>query len=380
VRVVLVIDDLRIAGAQRVIVQEARALHPQRVAFTVVALAPDPDPSFAPELRGLGVDVRHVVGRGLSDLTRAVALADLIRRVSPDLVHTHLTYANILGTLAARLAQRPSVASIHNVDANQLKFRTLKRWLEGLVLRLWATRVAVVAEGARVAVAHNFGVPVDHIATLPNGVDPCTVRLPVGYDRVQMRHALGCVPGESLVCNVGRLDPSKGQASFLWALAELHACNPGYPFHALLVGDGPQKDQLHRLAENLGLADQVHLLGVRRDVAEIVAASDVFVLASLNEGMSQAMLEAMALGTPVVATDVGGTSDAVIPGHTGWLATAGDSIGLATAIHQALADKREAITRAAAARQLIQRQFSLTNHLACLEDLYRGVAAGAAAA
>src|SRR5258708_40255265 len=193
-RVLLVIDALRIAGAQRVIVQEARALHPRRVEFNVVALAPDPNPSFTAELRGLGVDVSHLFGRGLGDLKRAGVLANLIRRVRPDLVHTHLTYANILGTLAARLAQRPSVASIHNPDLNQLKFRTLKRWLEGLVLRLWATRVAVVAEGARVAVAHNFGVPVYHIATLPNGVDPCTGRLPVRYDRVQMRHALGCVP------------------------------------------------------------------------------------------------------------------------------------------------------------------------------------------
>jgi glycosyltransferase involved in cell wall biosynthesis len=378
-RVVLVIDDLRLAGAQRVIVQEARALHPRRVAFSVVALAPDPDASFTPELRALGVDVSYVPGRGLRDVHRVGALADLIRRVRPDVVHTHLTYANILGTLAAKLAHRPSVASIHNVDGNQLKFATPKRWLEGLVIRRWATRVAVVADGARMAVAKNFGVPVDHLLTLPNAMDPCTIRLPIGYCRAQMRQALGGLPGESLLCTVGRLDPSKGQASFLLALADLRARKPGLRFRALLVGEGPQKDHLQRLTANFGLADRVSLLGVRRDVAEIVAASDVFVLASLNEGLSQAMLEAMALGVPVVATDVGGTSDAVAPGHTGWLTMAGDSIGLATAIDQALGDRREATSRAAAARQLIQRQFSLTSHLARLEDLYRGVAAGTAA-
>src|SRR5260370_39079645 len=103
-RVVLVIDDLRIAGAQRVIAQEARAIHPRRVAFNVVALAPDPDASFTPELRAMGVDVRHVPGRGLHDLMRVSALSEMIRRLSPDVVHTHLTYANILGTLSARLA------------------------------------------------------------------------------------------------------------------------------------------------------------------------------------------------------------------------------------------------------------------------------------
>jgi glycosyltransferase involved in cell wall biosynthesis len=171
------------------------------------------------------------------------------------------------------------------------------------------------------------------------------------------------------------LDPSKGHPSLLRALAELRVRNPDHRFTALLVGDGPRKHDLHRLAEGLGLSDRVRLLGVRRDVAEIVAASDVFVQASLNEGLSQAMLEAMALGVPVVATDVGGTSDAVVPGDTGWLIRAGDASGLATAIDQALGDKEEATTRASAARELIQRQFSLTSHLARLEDLYRGVAA-----
>jgi glycosyltransferase involved in cell wall biosynthesis len=375
-RVMLVIDDLRIAGAQRVVVQEVRALHPGRVAFDVVSLAPDPEPSFTTELRAIGVRVRHVPGRGLRDVHRAGTLTELIRRLRPDLVHTHLTYANILGTLAAKLAQRPCVASIHNVDSNQLTFATPKRWLEGLVLRRWATRVVVVAEGARVRVAHNFGVPADHLVALSNAMDPLTVRLPVAYNRARTRRALGSMPGELLLCTIARLDPSKGQAYFLGALAELRARNPRTRFRALLVGDGPQRDELQRLAANLGLADRVHLVGVRRDVAEIIAASDLFVLPSLNEGLSQAMLEAMALGIPVVATDVGGTSDAVIPGQTGWLVPAADACGLATAIDQALGDEREATARAAAARKLIQRQFSLTSHLARLEDLYRQVAAG----
>jgi glycosyltransferase involved in cell wall biosynthesis len=178
-----------------------------------------------------------------------------------------------------------------------------------------------------------------------------------------------------LLCNVGRLDHSKGHVYFLRALAQVRARNPGYRFLAVLVGDGPQRDDLQRLAASLGLADRVRLLGVRRDVAEIVAASAVFVVASLNEGLSQAVLEAMALGIPVVATDVGGTSDAVRPGHTGWLVPPGDSSGLATAIEEALGDRREATTRAVAARELIQRQFGLTSHLARLEDLYREVAA-----
>ena len=374
VRVVLVIDDLRIAGAQRVIVQEARALHPHGIAFSVVALAPDPEPSFAPELAAIGVDVYHVPGRGLRDVSRMRTLADLIQRLGPDLVHTHLTYANIVGTLASRLARRPSVATIHNVDSNQLKFTGPKRWLEGRVLRRWASRVAVVAEGARIPVANTFCLPADDLLTVANGVDPYSVRLPVGYDRATVRLALGAGPDESLVCNVGRLDASKGQGHFLRALAQVLTRNP-YGVRALLIGDGPRKNDLQCLIANLELSNRVQLLGVRPDVAEIVAASDLFVLASLNEGLSQALLEAMVLGVPVVATDVGGTSDAVIPAATGWLVPPADARQLARAMEQALGDRREAMRRAAAARQLVHRRFSLAGHLAGLEDLYRGVAA-----
>jgi glycosyltransferase involved in cell wall biosynthesis len=373
VRVVLVIDDLRIAGAQRVIVQEARALHPHQVAFSAVALAPDPVQSFAPDLRAIGVDIHHVPGRGLCDVARARRLADLIRRLAPDLVHTHLTYANIVGTLAARLAGRPSVASIHNVDTNQLKLARPKRWLEGFVLRHWAARVAVVAEGARVPVGRTFCLPPDHLFTVANGVDPHSVRLPVDYDRTEMRRLLGVSPGESLLCNVGRLERSKGQGYFLEALAELRGRNPGCRFRALLIGGGPGKEDLQRLVTHLRLSDRVQLLGLRADIAEIVAASDLFVLSSLNEGLSQALLEAMALGVPVVATDVGGTSDAVVPDQTGWLVPPADSTSVALAIEHALGDKREATQRAHAAQELVHRDFSLSGHVAHLEKLYRGV-------
>ena len=374
--VAIVIDDLRIAGAQRVIVQEARSLHPRRIAYSVLALALDVGPSFTPDLRAMGVDVSHVPGDGLRDLYRAGRLAGLIRQLSPDLVHTHLTYANILGTLAARLARRPSVASIHNIDSNQQRFARPKRWLEGVIVRHWATRVAVVADGARTAVAQNFGVPDKRLVTLSNAIDPCTVRLPIGYDRDQMRHSLGIAPEELFLSNVGRLDSSKGHGYLLRALAELRTRNPGWRFQVVLVGHGPRRDDVQRLIATLGLADRVRLVGVRRDVAGIVAASDLFVLASLNEGLSQALLEAMALGVPVVATDVGGTSDVVVPGHTGWLVTPGDSTGLARAIEDALRDKRIALSRAAAARQLVERQFSMSRHLARLEDLYREVTGG----
>jgi glycosyltransferase involved in cell wall biosynthesis len=375
-RVLLVIDDLRRAGAQRVIAQEARALHPRRVEFQVAALAQRSEPSFVPELSERGVALEYVPGAGLLDVRRVSAVAQLIERFQPDLVHTHLSYANILGTLGSKRAHRPVVASLHNFDTNQLKWATPKRLLEGSVLRHWAARIVVVARGALPATVRSFGVPVERTVVLPNAVDYRSVDLPGGYDRARKRTELGASRGERLLCTVGRLEPSKGQRFLVHALAELHSREQEPLIRLVLVGAGPEENALRRLAEEVGLAERVTLLGARDDVAEVVAASDLFVQPSLNEGLSQALLEAMALGVPAVATDVGGTPDVLESGRTGWRVPPAQPVALADAIQQALGSPCTAATCADAARALVAQEFNLELHVARLQALYAAVASG----
>jgi glycosyltransferase involved in cell wall biosynthesis len=375
-RVLLVIDDLRRAGAQRVIAQEARALHPRHVVFGVAALARQPEPSFVAELSGLGVALEYVTGAGLLDVRRVSAVARVIDRFQPDLVHTHLSYANILGTLASKQAHRPVVASLHNVDTNQQRWATPKRLLEGSVLSRWAARIVVVSEAGGPPTPPRFGVPLDRTVVLPNAVDRATADLPGTYDRARERSELGLSRDERLLCTVGRLERSKGHRFLLQALAELRSRERGLRVRLVLIGAGPEESALRRLAESLDLTDRVALLGVRDDVAEIVAASDLFVLPSLNEGLSQAVLEAMTLGTPIVATDVGGTSDVVESGRTGWCVPPAQPVALADAIQEALGNPGTATAYADAARALVAQKFNLRLHVARLQALYAGVASG----
>lgn len=373
-RVLIVIDDLRIAGAQRVVMQEIRALHPHAVEFHVVALDRAPEPSFEGELVRLGVWPHHVPGSGMLDPRRAIALWRLIERVNPDLVHTHLTYANVLGTLAAALARRPAIASLHNVDINQPRWRTAKRWLEGFVLRRWGACSVLVCAGACVSTTLHFRLRLERTVIIPNAVDPTTIQLPDTFDRSQKRRVLGVRPDERLICNVARLEPSKGHRFLLQALALLCGRTPGYPVRLALVGGGSEADRIRGLALRLGVADRVALLGIRNDASQIIAASDLFVQASLNEGLSQALLEAMALSTPVVATNVGGTSDVLRPGRTGWCVAPGRPVALANAIQHALAAPALAAAYASAGRTLVSRGFSLEMHVSQLQSLYRSMA------
>jgi glycosyltransferase involved in cell wall biosynthesis len=374
-RVLIVIDDLRLAGAQRVILQEIRALHPHAMDFQVVALAQLPEPSFARELARLGIPIHYLQGRGLIDPDRVLRLRKLIGDSRVDLVHTHLTYANLLGVPAARLAGRPVVASFHNVDSNQLRWPYLKRHLEGLIVRHLANRSVVVCGAAREATSRSFGVPVDRMAVICNAVDPATIELPRSFNRARKRSELGAADHDQVVCSVARLDPSKGHAFLIRAVAVLQSRLPRLALRLILVGRGPEEERIRELAARLGVAQRVMLLGARDDVGEILAASDLFVLPSLNEGLSQALLEAMALAVPVVATNVGGTRELVQPGRTGWRVLPAQPIALADAMEAALRSPQAARTYARAARGLVTNSFTLPQHVAQLQSLYHSVLA-----
>lgn len=370
-------DDLALAGAQRVIAQEVRALDPRRVRAEVVALRHAANDTLESQVRAAAVPVRHVAGRGLADPRRFMQLVHVVRKASPDVVHTHLTYANVLGVLAAWLAGRPAVASIHGVATEQGRLEGPKRWLQSVVLSAFARRVVVVSAAVLEDTARSLRLPRGRMVVLSNAVDLQAVRVPPGFHRAAMRRDLGAEAEAAtrLVCTVGRLAPVKGHRFLIDALALLEQSEPAFArtIRLILVGDGPEADSLRTRAAGLGLSDRVAFLGNRSDVPSIVAACDLFVLPSLNEGLSQALLEAMALGTPVVATRVGGAADLIGEEQTGWLVPPADAPALARAMTAALADPRIAQARASHASRRVQAHFSLEAHVERLEHLYRSL-------
>jgi glycosyltransferase involved in cell wall biosynthesis len=176
-----------------------------------------------------------------------------------------------------------------------------------------------------------------------------------------------------VICTVARLHPDKGHR-FLFQAAERLA--ERYPTAAFaIVGRGDEEQALRAQAAGSIAAERIHFLGERSDVPEILASSDLFVLPSLNEGLSIAMLEAMAVGVPVVATDVGGASDILTTGRTGWLVPSGDPAALADAIADALGHPERARDCAERAQALVETDFSIETHAQRLEALYRQVLA-----
>ena len=212
---------------------------------------------------------------------------------------------------------------------------------------------------------------------IPSGVD--TERFaPTAVDRAAAKRALGLPEGAPAIGTVGRLEARKGTRTLIEALARLDGAIGDA--HLVVAGDGPLREELAGLAARLGVADRVRLLGNRDDVRDVLAALDVFALPSLTEGMSNALLEAMAMALPLVATAVGGNPEVVTDAEHGLLVPPGDPEPLARAIGRLLANREDGARMGAAARRRVEERYGARAMVRELEGVYAAVAARAARA
>jgi len=289
------------------------------------------------------------------DLTAVLRLAALIRRQDIDVVHSFLFHMNVLGTLAARLTRRPCIASLRSVHYD---FATwYRRWAWRLVGRC-ASRITAVSQQARDTLCRHTSIAAERVTVIPNGVN--TDRFLPGPRRGLLQ--LVGVPTDAFVVGtVGRLDPVKGHRYLLEAAAEVVKVHP--ECHFVLVGHGVPAavQETAWQAARLGLDGRVHVLGAREDVPELLREMDVFVLPSVSEGMSNALLEAMATGLPVVATKAGGSPEVVERGKSGLLVPRCDSRGLSMAIACLIEDPtlRDRLAEAARERVCVGRGLPL---------------------
>jgi glycosyltransferase involved in cell wall biosynthesis len=205
-------------------------------------------------------------------------------------------------------------------------------------------------------------------ALLQNGID--TDRFRMGPPGADARAAVGLDPRRPVVGTIGRLEDRKGHEQLLAALQALSRRANGQRPQGLIVGDGPLRDKLAAQARALGVADDVRFTGTVTDVRPLLEAMDVFVLPSWAEGMSNALMEAMAAARPVVATAVGGNTEVVADGSTGVLVPPGDPAALASAVGGLLHEPDRASRLAATARTFVTDRFGARARVAELERLY----------
>ncbi len=365
VRVLEMIDKPFLGGGQVTVLTLARGL--DREIFEVIVASEEGGP-LVDELEKMGI--RHVpvkLGKYLG-LSVARTIAELLRDNAVDIPHTHGGIAGLYGRLAARKAGTPAVVhTVHGIHYLHYRNPAAKRAFIALERRLSRFTDAVVfvsAADMEKAVRLRLALP-PKARIIRNGVTPIArERL---RDPAAVRAELGAV-GKPLVVAVSRLHRQKGVEFLLRAVPLVRAEIPDV--RVVVAGGGPLAKRLGTELKALRIVDNAALLGERKDALDILAAADLFVLPSLWEGLPYVLVEAAALGKPIVATDIDGVREVIRSGATGVLVPPRDPGALAASILLLLKDKAFADSLGAAARAEIPPKFSIERMMGETESLY----------
>lgn len=332
-----------------------------RTRFHPLLICPEPG-SFIGRMEARGVET-HLVH--LAPLFNPIALWRLTRllvRERVTILQTHGARANFYGRIAGRLAGVPVIVStVHNslkdYDGSPRK-RRLYAWLLSLTLPL-VQRIICVSDATRRDVIDECPAAGGKVLTVHNGVDPSG--FPLQPDRQRVRLELGITQGPVLV-TIGRLTEQKGHQYLLAALPGLLDTWP--ELCCLFVGEGELHEALQRRAHDLGVDRACRFVGGRADIVDILAAADLFVLPSLSEGFPFVLLEALAMGCPVVATSVNGVPELIDGRRTGLLVPPRDPQALARAIRSLLSDPLVASRMASEGQTLVRERFTVDRMVA----------------
>ena len=331
------------------------------------------DGRLAEELRRSGVDLAIVDEQRHGAVQIVRFLTRFLKTRQVEIVHTHRYKDDILGAAAAKLAGvRHVIRTVHGLTEpatgwDRIKMRAAGA-LDTAILRRGAARVIAVSEGVAETLRQSGCRPAS-VISIHNGIDLSRVRATRSAGEV--RRELGIAADALVIGTAGRLVPVKAQASLLQAARLVREQRRDARF--VIAGDGPLRDDLIRTARALGIAGECVFTGSRADIYDVMAAMDVFVLPSLHEGIPMALLEAMALRRPVVASAVGGMVEIIDDRSNGLLVAPRDERGLASACLALAADPDLARGLGETARQTVEKRFSQDANGAAVLETYRTV-------
>jgi glycosyltransferase involved in cell wall biosynthesis len=370
IRILHVADSAGWAGGETYIRTLAAELDRARFALEVVV--PEDGPLVA-RLRAQDVPVHLArVADRLLNPKALRALVEVFRCRRPALVQSHGARSNVYAKIAARLAGVPVVVcTVHNslFDYDVSGWRRRAYVLAERLTSPLADAVVAVSGAIAADLTRRYRIRGPRIVVVHNGID-ADAFVP-RRARPSVLAELALEEGDRIIGLAGRMTPQKGHAFLLDAVGRLR---PRFPrLRCILVGDGPLRTELEARASALGIADCCRFIGARADVADVLSVVEVVTLPSRSEGLPFALLEAMVLGKPVVASTVGGNPEVVEEGRTGLLVPTADAPALAAAIARLLDRPHDAAAMGARGRARVREHFTLTRTTRALEDLYLGL-------
>ena len=363
IKVMHIMQTLEIGGLENGVINLVNNVNPELFEFSICCIKKEGD---LKERLKKEVKVLCLWKKEGFDILRIFAMARLFSKEKPDIVHTHGWGGGLFsGVLGARLA---GVTIVIHGEHGTLYVDKKRRILAQKFLFLLVDRIITVSEDLKKQLIRYFKIEPEKVIAIINGVDTGKFQ-PNPSSALIKRRELNLKEDEFMVGSVGRLVSIKDYQTLLYAAKEVINRLPNVKF--MLVGDGPLRRELENLAVTLEIDKNILILGSRSDVAELINTMDLFVLTSLSEGLSNTILEAMAVGKPIIATDVGGNPEIVKDGETGLLIQPKNYKKLAESIVNLLSLSNLRKEMGAAARTRIVKKFSLQRMAKEYEDIYK---------
>jgi glycosyltransferase involved in cell wall biosynthesis len=360
-------------GPEKTILLGAARSDPQRVQTTVCYLRDSRDEIFSIDARAreLGVEYFEIRESHSFDLSAWFAIRRIVRDRHIDIVHAHEYKTDLIAAYLGRTTEAIPLATAHGWTGHSGRERFVYYPADRLLLSTFPALIAVSSE-IRAALIR-AGAPPERVTTVLNGIDPQAFRRNRSQE-VEARRALGFERDTVVIGSVGRLEPQKRFDLLIEAVARLGTARPA--LRLVIAGDGSLRHELEARARQWLPRGSYRFLGHCSDIAGLHHAFDVFVQSSDYEGTPNAVLEAMALETPVVATDAGGTAEVIEHGVHGLITPRGDVTALTTAIHRMLGDPEMMAGWAAAARRRVEQRLSFDGRMRSVERIYEQLMEG----
>lgn len=321
-----------------------------------------------------GTDIRRIAipgGPGLRSMSfTALGTLDILRhRQSVDVIHAHsIMSPTTIAALSGTTLRKPVVVTAHqSYEPAHLLAKPLGRQRLRLYRRLIDRFVIISSDIERLLI--NEGIPASRLVSIPNGIDTTVFSPATPTERTALRSTLGLPDDEVVAVFTGRLQPVKQLDILLRAWAGVEGGR------LVILGDGSERQRLSDLTSDLRIAERVEFRGMVSNVVDFLRAADIFVLPSSSEGLSVALLEAMASGLLPIATSIGGSVDLIRDGESGLLVESGDVAGLHHALQRAVSDTGWRKSAACDARATVAETYDLRSVAAALATLYRDLLA-----
>jgi glycosyltransferase involved in cell wall biosynthesis len=379
--VLYVIDSLGTGGSERSLAELLGPLAREGVRPVVAALARRPN-GVERQVLEAGFDVRFI--GSATRLGRIRAVRTLVATERPHVIHTTLFESDVAGRVGAAGLGVPVVSSLVNTSYDPVRLRDpnvratrlrLARMIDGWTARHLTTHFHAVTGAVKEAAVRDLRIPAERITVIERGRDPARLGVPDPVRREGARKRLGLSPDDQVLVSVGRQEFQKGQRYLIEAMVELSRLRPNSIL--LIAGrQGHASEDLERLWRETELGDRVRFLGFIEDVPEILAAADIFVFPSLYEGLPGALIEAMASGLPIVASEIDATLEVLEPGRNAILVPPSSASHLAGAVLRLLCEVETRRAFGSRSRSIFEERFTLEGSVRRMAAMYETVVAG----